>query len=62
MEKELSGLNRMLCLDTHMRHDDTTTKTADPTKLTKAKRMQKIEPLYDRFNPPNSWRLSRRKG
>lgn len=79
--------------------------TADPTKLTKAKRMQKIEPLYDRyvawvcccgggvdvgwgkggvqevmggwltclvpipkhktkhsFNPPNSWRLSRRKG
>lgn len=37
-------------------------KAADPHKLTKAKRMQKIEPLYDRFNPPNSWRLSKRKG
>jgi ATP-dependent RNA helicase DHX8/PRP22 len=34
----------------------------DPTKMTKAKRMQKIEPLYDRFNPPNSWRLSKRRG
>ena len=34
----------------------------DPTKMTKAKRMQKIEPLYDRFNPPDSWRLSKRKG
>lgn len=37
-------------------------KPADPNKLTKAKRMQKIEPLYDRFNPKDSWRLSRRKG
>jgi ATP-dependent RNA helicase DHX8/PRP22 len=37
-------------------------KTADPTHMTRAKRMQKIEPLYDRFNPPNMWRLSRRRG
>jgi len=37
-------------------------RSADPTKMTKAKRMQKIEPLFDRFNPPNSWRLSKRKG
>ena len=37
-------------------------KSADPSKMTKAKRMQKIEPLYDRFNPPDSWRLSKRKG
>ncbi|CAM9817323.1 unnamed protein product [Heterosigma akashiwo] len=26
-----------------------------------AKRMERIEPLYDRFNPPDAWRLSRRK-
>jgi ATP-dependent RNA helicase DHX8/PRP22 len=37
-------------------------KTADPNKMTKVKRMQKIEPLHDRFNPKDSWRLSRRKG
>ena len=37
-------------------------KPADPNKMTKAKRMQKIEPLFDRFNPKDSWRLSRRKG
>ena len=37
-------------------------KQGDPTKLTKAKRQQKIEPLFDRFNPPDSWRLSKRKG
>ena len=37
-------------------------KRADPNKMTKAKRMQKIEPLVDRFNPKDAWRLSRRKG
>lgn len=37
-------------------------KPADPNKMTKQKRMEKIEPLYDRFNPKDSWRLSRRKG
>jgi len=34
----------------------------DPTKLSKAKKNQKIEPLFDRFNPPDSWRLSKRQG
>lgn len=37
-------------------------KASDPNKMTKAKRMQKIEPLFDRFNPKDSWRLSKRKG
>ncbi|KAH0660125.1 hypothetical protein KY289_028873 [Solanum tuberosum] len=36
-------------------------KTADPTKLTKRKRQERIEPLYDRYNEPNSWRLSKRR-
>lgn len=35
---------------------------ADPTRMTKRKRMERIEPLYDRFNPPDSWRLSKRPG
>jgi len=37
-------------------------RAADPNKMTKAKRMEKIEPLYDRFAPKDAWRLSRRKG
>ncbi|KAG7360854.1 ATP-dependent helicase HrpA [Nitzschia inconspicua] len=37
-------------------------KTADPNKITKQKRKEKIEPLFDRFNPKDAWRLSRRKG
>lgn len=37
-------------------------KRSDPTKLSKAKRNEKIEPLFDRFNPKDAWRLSRRKG
>ena len=37
-------------------------KSADPNKLTKAKRMERIEPLHDRFAPKDAWRLSRRKG
>ena len=35
---------------------------ADPNHMTKRKRMERIEPLYDRFNPPDSWRLSKRRG
>ena len=35
---------------------------ADPNKMTKAKRREKIEPLFDRFNPKDAWRLSRGKG
>ena len=37
-------------------------KQADPTKMSKSKKSEKIEPLHDRFNPPDSWRLSRRQG
>jgi ATP-dependent RNA helicase DHX8/PRP22 len=33
---------------------------ADPHKLSKRKKAEKIEPLYDRFNPPDQWRLSKR--
>eukprot|EP00439_Symbiodinium_sp_Y106_P020466 s2856_g2.t1 len=34
---------------------------ADPTKLSKRKMRERIEPLYNRFEQPNAWRLSRRK-
>lgn len=37
-------------------------KQSDPNKLSKSKRQQKIEPLFDRHNPPDSWRLSKRRG
>jgi ATP-dependent RNA helicase DHX8/PRP22 len=37
-------------------------KVADPTKLSKRKRQERIEPLYDRYHEPNSWRLSKRRG
>jgi len=37
-------------------------KKADPNRMTRAKRMEKIEPLHDRFNPKDSWRLSKRRG
>lgn len=35
---------------------------ADPRHLSKRKRNERIEPLYDRFNDPNAWRLSKRRG
>eukprot|EP00850_Spirogloea_muscicola_P010129 SM000058S18559 [mRNA] locus=s58:491455:496651:- [translate_table: standard] len=37
-------------------------RSADPTKMSKRKRQERIEPLYDRYNEPNSWRLSKRRG
>lgn len=37
-------------------------KASDPRKMSRQKRMEKIEPLYDRFNPPDAWRLSKRPG
>ncbi|KAK2080151.1 hypothetical protein QBZ16_000004 [Prototheca wickerhamii] len=37
-------------------------KAADAHKLSRRKRHERIEPLYDRYNPPNDWRLSRRRG
>lgn len=37
-------------------------RSVDPTKISKRKRQERIEPLYDRYNEPNSWRLSKRRG
>ncbi|OWA49823.1 ATP-dependent RNA helicase DHX8 [Hypsibius exemplaris] len=36
-------------------------KFADATKLSKAKRQQKIEPLFNKYDDPNSWRISKAK-
>ncbi|KAK1376639.1 RNA helicase [Heracleum sosnowskyi] len=36
-------------------------KVADLTKMSKRKRQECIEPLYDRYHEPNSWRSSRRR-
>eukprot|EP01083_Nonionella_stella_P081646 225024_1 len=36
-------------------------KGTDPTKMSRRKRREKIEPLYDRYAKPNEWRLSRRR-
>ncbi|KAI3447144.1 hypothetical protein Pfo_003809 [Paulownia fortunei] len=36
-------------------------KVADPTKMSRRKRQERIEPLYDRYHEPNSWRLSKRR-
>lgn len=32
------------------------------TELSKRKKAEKIEPLFNRYEDPNAWRLSRRKG
>uniref|UniRef100_A0A3P8WAF3 ATP-dependent RNA helicase DHX8 n=1 Tax=Cynoglossus semilaevis TaxID=244447 RepID=A0A3P8WAF3_CYNSE len=32
---------------------------ADPTRLSRQKRQQKLEPLYNRYEEPNAWRISR---
>lgn len=37
-------------------------KKADPHNLSRRKKTEKIEPLYDRYHDPNAWRLSRRRG
>ncbi|CAH1788112.1 unnamed protein product [Owenia fusiformis] len=34
-------------------------KFSDPTKLSKHKKQQKIEPLHNKYEEPNSWRISR---
>nr|XP_009860657.1 ATP-dependent RNA helicase DHX8 [Ciona intestinalis] len=34
-------------------------KMGDPTKLSKQKKQLKLEPLYNRYEEPNSWRISR---
>lgn len=35
-------------------------KSSDPRILGKRKRMEKIQPLFDKYRDPNEWRLSRR--
>ncbi|CAL5218455.1 g136 [Coccomyxa viridis] len=37
-------------------------KNADPHKLSRRKRAERLEPLHDRYNDPHAWRLSRRGG
>ena len=37
-------------------------KSTDPNTLSRRKREEKIEPLFDRYNDPKAWRLSKRKG
>ena len=32
---------------------------SDPTKLSKFKQTQRIEPLFNKYEEPNSWRISR---
>ncbi|XP_046342220.2 ATP-dependent RNA helicase DHX8-like [Haliotis rufescens] len=34
-------------------------KFSDPTKLSRQKKQQKIEPLYNKYEEPNQWRISR---
>jgi len=34
-------------------------KTGDPTKLSKQKKQLRLEPLYNKYEEPNSWRISR---
>ncbi|XP_064401685.1 ATP-dependent RNA helicase DHX8-like isoform X2 [Halichondria panicea] len=34
---------------------------SDPTRLSKRKRQERIEPLYNRYEEPNSWRISHQK-
>ncbi|XP_027145588.1 ATP-dependent RNA helicase DHX8 isoform X2 [Larimichthys crocea] len=34
-------------------------RVADPTRLSRQKKQQKLEPLYNRYEEPNAWRISR---
>ena len=37
-------------------------RASDPHKLSRRKKVERIEPLFDRYNDPQAWRLSRRRG
>lgn len=37
-------------------------KSSDPRMLSYRKKKERIEPLFDRYNPPDAWRLSKRLG
>uniref|UniRef100_A0A667ZVH0 ATP-dependent RNA helicase DHX8 n=1 Tax=Myripristis murdjan TaxID=586833 RepID=A0A667ZVH0_9TELE len=34
-------------------------RVSDPTRLSRQKKQQKLEPLYNRYEEPNAWRISR---
>ncbi|XP_033639427.1 ATP-dependent RNA helicase DHX8-like [Asterias rubens] len=36
-------------------------RVSDPTKLSKHKKQQRLEPLYNKYEEPNSWRISRQR-
>merc|ERR1740128_817474 len=36
-------------------------KFSDPTKLSKVKKNQRLEPLFNKYEEPNSWRISRQR-
>ncbi|XP_077977949.1 ATP-dependent RNA helicase DHX8-like [Glandiceps talaboti] len=36
-------------------------KFADPTRLSKQKKQQRLEPLYNKYEEPNAWRISRQR-
>ena len=37
-------------------------KNCNPNEISKRKKKEKIEPLFNRYEDPNAWRLSRRRG
>ncbi|XP_049851804.1 ATP-dependent RNA helicase dhx8-like [Schistocerca gregaria] len=37
-------------------------KMADPNKITKRKKRERLEPFFDKWREPNEWRLSKRRG
>ena len=37
-------------------------KQADPMQMSKRKRNERIEPLFNKYQDPNAWRLSKRRG
>ena len=37
-------------------------KQADPQMMSKRKRNERIEPLFDKYKDPNAWRLTKRRG
>jgi ATP-dependent RNA helicase DHX8/PRP22 len=37
-------------------------RAADPHRLSRRKKHERIEPLFDKYNEPNAWRLSKRRG
>jgi len=37
-------------------------KNCDPNQISRRKRRERLEPLFDKYHNPNEWRLSKRKG